>query len=110
MAQESRQLTAEEELELRRGTKTRSLGLAQIEKARLKQHPRLTFIRFEDANTKFFETRENSRRRKNYIQCLQTESSIFTRSKLKAAEVQAHFDQYLFAKQNHHLQLDFSRI
>ena len=52
-AQEERTLT-QDELDLLKRLKVRSIGLALIEKARIRQRSRLTYIRFGDANTKFF--------------------------------------------------------
>jgi hypothetical protein len=76
--QESRTLT-DQELELRRHLKARSIGLAAIEKARIRQKSRLTYILCGDANTKFFHIHASSRRRKNYIHCLHTdEGMVFT--------------------------------
>jgi hypothetical protein len=74
-AQESRALTAEE-LDLRRRLKIRSTGLAAIEKSRIKQRSRLTYIRCGDANTKFFHIRASARLRKNYIHCLHKEGGM----------------------------------
>lgn len=62
-AQEFRNLTANE-LELRRRLKARSMGLAAIEKARIRQKSRLTNIRCGDANTKLFHIRASSRAKK----------------------------------------------
>jgi hypothetical protein len=74
-AQERRALT-QEELELRRRLKIRSVGLAAIEKSRIRQKSRLTNIRCGDANTKLFHIRASSRARKNYIQCMQDDNGI----------------------------------
>lgn len=63
LAQESRTLTAHE-LDLRRRLKIRSTGLAVIEKSRMQQRSRLTYIRCGDANTKLFHLKANARRRK----------------------------------------------
>jgi hypothetical protein len=52
-AQEFRTLT-QQELDLCRRLKIRSTDLAAIEKSRIKQWARLTYIRSGDANTKFF--------------------------------------------------------
>ena len=52
-AQEERTLTRDE-LDLLKRLKVRSISLALIEKARIRQRSRLTYIRFGDANTKFF--------------------------------------------------------
>jgi exonuclease III len=74
-AQESRALS-DKELQLRRRLKARSTGLAAIEKARIRQKSRLTYIRCGDANTKFFHIRASFRRRKNYIHCLHTDEEM----------------------------------
>ena len=74
-AQEEQILT-QDELDLLKRLKVRSIGLALVEKARIRQRSRLTYIRFGEANMKFFELRANSRSRKNYIHCLQTYDGI----------------------------------
>jgi hypothetical protein len=74
-AQEHKLLTALE-LDLQRRLKARSVGLAAIEKSRIRQRSRLTYIRCGDANTEFFHIRASTRRRKNYIQCLQADDGI----------------------------------
>ena len=65
--QEHRLLTGME-LDLCRRLKAHSTGLTTIEKSRIRQRSRLTYIRCGDANTKFFHSRVSARRRKNYIQ------------------------------------------
>jgi hypothetical protein len=52
-AQERRTLTTEE-LEFKKSLKAKSIGLAAIQKAKARQHSRLTWIRKGDANTRFF--------------------------------------------------------
>ena len=93
-AQEDRALTLEE-LDLLRRLKLRSIGLALIEKARIRQQSRLTYIRFGDANTKFFQLRANSRSRKNYIHCLQTEEGLAFTHDDKEKIITDHFLQHL---------------
>jgi hypothetical protein len=74
-AQESRTLT-DQELDLRQRLKVRSTGLAAIEKSRIRQRSRLTYIRYGDANTKFFHIRASARRRKNYIHYLHSNEGM----------------------------------
>lgn len=74
-AQEYKTLT-QDELQLKRQLKIHSLALAAIEKSRIKQKSCLTNIKCGDANTKLFHIRASSRARKNYIQCLQSDSGI----------------------------------
>ena len=74
-AQEFRTLT-QQELDLRRRLKIRSTGLAAIEKSRIKQRARLTYIRSGDVNTKFFHIRASTRLRKNYIHCLHIDERV----------------------------------
>jgi hypothetical protein len=42
----------------------------------MQQRSRLTYIRCGDANTKLFHLKANARRRKNYIQCLQSQDGM----------------------------------
>jgi len=93
-AQEDRSLS-QEELELLRRLKVRSVGLAMIEKSRIRQRSRLTYIRFGDANTKFFQLRANSRKRKNFIQCLHTTNGPVFRHEDKEKVITDHFRQHL---------------
>jgi endonuclease/exonuclease/phosphatase family metal-dependent hydrolase len=93
-AQEDRPLSLAE-LDLLRRLKARSVGLALIEKSRIRQRSRLTYIRLGDANTKFFQLRANARSRKNYIQCLQRGNDLLFTQQDKEKEVTEHFKQHL---------------
>jgi hypothetical protein len=74
-AQEVRTLSLVE-LNLLRRLKAKSLGLALVEKSRIRQRSRLTVVRLGDANSRFFHLRACSRARKNFIQALQTETGL----------------------------------
>jgi hypothetical protein len=74
-AQERRQLS-EIELHLLRSLKAKSLGLAAMQKSRVKQHSRLKWIKQGDANTKFFHLHANIRRNQHFIKELQSETGI----------------------------------
>ncbi|CAD6239585.1 unnamed protein product [Miscanthus lutarioriparius] len=95
-AQEHRLLTAME-LHLCRRLKSRSigLGLAAIEKSRIRQRSRLTYIRCGDTNTKFFHSRANARWRKNYIHCLHTDGGIAVAQQDKEKVIQDYFTNHI---------------
>ena len=90
VAQEHRLLT-DQKLDLRHRLKARSMGLAAIEKTRIRQRSRLTYIRCGDANTKFFHIRASARRRKNYIHCLYTDEGIAIAHEEKEKVIQDYF-------------------
>jgi hypothetical protein len=93
-AQESRALTSQE-AELRRRLKIRCTGLATIEKSRIRQRSRLTYIRCGDANTKFFHIRANARRRKNYIHCLHKDGGMAFAHEEKEKVIADYFRTHL---------------
>lgn len=63
-AQERRNLT-EEELQFKKYLKAKSLGLAVIQKARARQHARLTWIRKGDSNTRCSKSTHTPEKRKH---------------------------------------------
>ena len=93
-AQEYRSLS-QEELQLWRQLKIRSMGLAAIEKSRIRQKSRLTNIKCGDTNTKLFHIHASSRARKNYIQCLQSDNGIALTHKDKEEVIGDYFWNHL---------------
>ena len=93
-AQEHRLLTAME-LHLCRRLKARSTRLAAIEKSRIRQRSRLTYIRYGDANTKFFHSQANARQRKNYIHCLHMDGGIAVAQQYKEKVIQDYFRNHI---------------
>lgn len=71
VAQESRSLSDVEQWLLKE-LKRKVLGLASMEKIRIRQRSRLTWIKCRDVNSKYFHLKANSRKRKNFINALQT--------------------------------------
>uniref|UniRef100_A0A0E0DYK4 Uncharacterized protein n=1 Tax=Oryza meridionalis TaxID=40149 RepID=A0A0E0DYK4_9ORYZ len=86
VAQESRSLSDEERL-LISNLKSRVLGLAMLNKIKIRQWSRLTWIQEGDVNSKFFHLKANSRRRKNFIQSLQTPTGIAVTNQDKEEEL-----------------------
>jgi hypothetical protein len=56
--------------------KHRILGLSAICKSRVKQRSRLTWLQQGDANTKYFHTMTNARKKKNSIHSLETDHGM----------------------------------
>jgi hypothetical protein len=74
-AQEQVSLTAEE-LQFRKYLKAKSVGLAAIQRARARQHSRLTWLRKGEACTSLFMLHANNRKRKLHIPSLTTSQPV----------------------------------
>jgi len=85
-AQERQPLTVEE-VAFKKLLKARSVGMAAVQKAKARQHSRLTWIWEGDSNTRLFHIYANARRKKTYISALHTEDGIATtqQDKIKVA-------------------------
>ena len=105
MAQERRQLTPRE-FWLRKIFKLKILGLAALERVRKRQAARTTWLKAGDAKTAFFQAKINSRRRKNYIHCLESESRQATDHKEKAKMIHDHFTTLLGSKERRTKMID----
>jgi hypothetical protein len=73
--QEQISLTAEE-LQFRKYLKAKSVGLAAIQRARARQHSRLTWLRKGDECTSLFMLHANNRKRKLHIPSLTTSQPV----------------------------------
>jgi hypothetical protein len=94
VAQESRVL-ADGERALLSNLKNRILALSVLNKIQIRQRSRLTWIKEGDVNSKFFHIKANSRRRKNFIQSLQTPSGIAISAQDKENELYRFFKERL---------------
>jgi hypothetical protein len=89
-AQESRAIT-EQERKLIQDLKLRILGLAAIEKCKARERPRVTWLKKEDANTKFFHIMTNVRKRKKFIHSLQSDIGVAVSQEDKHTVIFNHF-------------------
>lgn len=79
-----------QKIQLKRDLKNRYLAMAAIEKLRARQRSRITYIKAGDANSKFFFLSANGRRRKNFIQKLDTLQGTVHRQEKEGA-ILGHF-------------------
>jgi hypothetical protein len=93
-AQEERTLTPEE-LEFKRYLKTKSMGMATVQKSRARQHARLTWIRKGDTNTRFFQLHANMRKKRSFIASLNGESGTAISQENKLELVFNHFSNIM---------------
>jgi hypothetical protein len=93
-AQESRQLS-QEELNFKKYLKTKSLGMAAVQKARARQHSRLTWIRKGDANTSFFHLHASMRKKKSFIATMNGDFGPAVSQQSKASLTFNHFTNLL---------------
>jgi hypothetical protein len=101
VAQESRQLSAEE-FQLRKDLKNRVLGLAALERSRRRQQSRMIWLKEGGACTRFFHLRASGRRRKNFIACLKKENAEYAWSHDdKAQLLEQHFLKIVGTNEHH---------
>lgn len=94
VAMEKRQLTPAE-FNLGKMLKLRVLGLAAIERARRCQASRITWFKAGNANTAYFNAKINSRKKKNFIITLTTNSRVATEHEEKVDLIHEHFNSIL---------------
>ncbi|KAM0914257.1 hypothetical protein ACQ4PT_011637 [Festuca glaucescens] len=108
-AEEARPLS-DDERSLRSQLKSSYLGLLAIQKMKLRQRSRLTWIRLGDANSKLFHSRANGRRRKVHIQTLSTASGAAITKEDKEEVLLTHFKGILGTKAARHVSLDWEGL
>jgi len=86
------------------------LGLAAVEKIRAKQQSRLTGIKAADAQSKLFFLQINGRKRKNYIQQLQTKGGQVHSHSDKEQLIYQHFSSHFGVPGPRHFTLDWDRL
>uniref|UniRef100_J3L0J0 CCHC-type domain-containing protein n=1 Tax=Oryza brachyantha TaxID=4533 RepID=J3L0J0_ORYBR len=97
-AQEFRALSKEER-KLHTDLKSKALGLAVLNKIRIRQRSRQTALKDGDVNSKYFHLKANGRRRKNYIQTLQSPTGLAVSVQEKNAELHRFFSERLATNQ-----------
>jgi hypothetical protein len=102
-AQESRVLFAEE-TQLKRLLKSRIMGLTAIERSIARQQSRLTWIKKDDANTRYFQIMASSKRKNNFISVLNNGTISATNQCDKHHLVFQHFQKHIGScSQRNHL-------
>jgi hypothetical protein len=108
-AQERRNLT-EEELQFKKYLKVKSLGLAAIQKAKARQHSRLTWIRKGDSNTRLFQIHANSRRKKTYINALYSDRGVAVSQEDKMKVAVEYFSKAVGSRVQRTRRIDWEAI
>jgi hypothetical protein len=108
-AQEERPLDGDER-ELRRLLKSRVLGLAVIERIKMRQRSRVCWLRAGDANTRFFHLKANGRRRKNFIHTLLHADGAATEQRHKQQVAHTHFSSLFGAASSERLELNWEEL
>lgn len=93
VVQEFRQLS-DQELSLKRDLKVRFLGMTAVEKLRAKQAARLAKVKAAEASSKLFYLQANGRRRKNFIQAINSGEGTCFSHEDKAAAIFNHFSSH----------------
>ena len=93
-AQEVRSLTPDE-IEFKSYLKLKALGIAAMQKARARQHSRLTWIHKGDTNTRFFKLHANIHRKKSFISSLIRETGPVISQENKLSLIHNHFSSIM---------------
>lgn len=109
VAQESRPLTTDECI-FRANLKSKILGLAVLNKIQIRQHSRMTWLKEGDVNSKFFHIKANSRRRKNFIQTLQSQNGLAVSAQDKAETLYSFFSDRLGTPSQRQLCLNWAAL
>lgn len=94
VAQESRILSVGEQ-NLLTNLKSKFLGLAVLNKLKIRQRSRMTWLKEGDVNSKFFHIKANSRKRKKFMNTLHTPTCIVISAKVKEEELYRFFRERL---------------
>lgn len=109
IAQDHRPLS-NQEIALKQELKHRLLGLAAVEKLRLRQQSRLTWIKASDACSKLFFLSANGRKRKNHIRTLHTQQGQLHTHQDKEKAIYDHFSSVFGEPEERNITLDWDRI
>ena len=89
---------------------SKNFGSSAVEKIKAKQQSRLTMIKAENANSKLFFLRINGRKRKNFIQKLDTDTGVVLDHKGKEEHIHDHFTKLFGTPAHRRFTLDWEAI
>jgi len=84
-----------DEIEFKSYLKLKALGIAAMQKARARQHFRLTWIRKSDTNTRFFKLHANMHRKRLFISSLIGETGLVISQENKLSLIHNHFSSIM---------------
>jgi hypothetical protein len=108
-AQENMNLSSQESC-LIKGLKSRLLGLAAIQKSRLRQKSRLTWLQKGDVNSKCFHLIANARKKKKSIHSLHSDNGVAVTHDCKSKVIFDHFMQHIGTYEPRSCSLNFSNL
>lgn len=109
LAHEERSLS-QEEICFRRFLKQKLLRLTALDRVRIRQRSKQTWIRAGDANTQFFQIKASARKRKNFIQHLQPENGLAHTQEDKDQEILSFLCSYLGEQRKRSAAINFSLL
>lgn len=109
MVQDTRQLS-QQELELRRELKYKTLGLSSMERTIARQRSHIHYLAEGDANTKFFQLQACHRNRKSFVYNILHQGTVLAQENEKQEAVDTYYDEILGTQHPRTAKLNFSYL